>query len=499
MLGNLITRNLGEFDSTVKTYGGELVERLGERTQGRCRQRCAATSTASTSASPAAPTNSAEHLDKRLGRFEDMLAARVADMAKTLGEGGKEIVGTLDRRIAEISGTMQLHGERLRAVARRESRPKSTVRSGARADALADTLDVRYRAPRGAAVGRAEKVTIRSRSARARPPTLLNARMEQLSQSIEINARNAERSLGQLAHRTSDTIRVERGEAERALSGTSESVGAELHRPGRAIVKRSRPAHARNGNHPVRQERQRAHGASARRASEFGNEIERATDQALAVDRAEGLRLRPRDRRQQRARWRASSTARAKTPPDTVNRTLGDLQTTAEQAIAQSKETATATVSEMLETHNMLRSDATALFGRLREANIMLQEVLSGSHENMSALENTLMLRVSEFVSAMNEVTAATGDATEPHGKQHRRLPRDHRRRAGQSRPARAAVRRARPRSRQGGRARSSAATERPSRASTSGAVSWIRWSRTLDIAHRGPRPAAQALLRPAR
>ena len=66
----------------------------------------------------------------------------------------------------------------------------------------------------------------------------------------------------------------------------------------------------------------------------------------------------------------------------------------------------------MLETHNMLRADTTALFERLREANIMLQEVLSGSHANMSALENTLVLRVSEFVTAMNEVTGATGDAT---------------------------------------------------------------------------------------
>ena len=31
-LGNLITRHLAEFDRTVKTYGGELVERLGQRT-----------------------------------------------------------------------------------------------------------------------------------------------------------------------------------------------------------------------------------------------------------------------------------------------------------------------------------------------------------------------------------------------------------------------------------------------------------------------------------
>ena len=58
----------------------------------------------------------------------------------------------------------------------------------------------------------------------------------------------------------------------------------------------------------------------------------------------------------------------------------------------------------MLETHTVLRADTTALFERLREANIMLQEVLSGAHENMGALENTLMLRVSEFVTTMNEI-----------------------------------------------------------------------------------------------
>ena len=95
-----------------------------------------------------------------------------------------------------------------------------------------------------------------------------------------------------------------------------------------------------------------------------------------------------------------------------VTRTINELNETSQKAIAQSQHTATSTVKEMLETHTMLRSDTTALFERLREANIMLQEVLSGAHENMGALENTLMVRVSEFVTAMNEVTASTGNAT---------------------------------------------------------------------------------------
>ena len=54
-------------------------------------------------------------------------------------------------------------------------------------------------------------------------------------------------------------------------------------------------------------------------------------------------------------------------------------------------------------------SGESSLFERLREANILLQEVLSGAHENMSAIEGTLVTRVSEFVSTMNEVSERAG------------------------------------------------------------------------------------------
>ena len=60
----------------------------------------------------------------------------------------------------------------------------------------------------------------------------------------------------------------------------------------------------------------------------------------------------------------------------------------------------------------MLRSDSTALFERLREANILLQEVLSGAHENMNAIEHTMVTRVSEFVAAMNDLTSKSGTTT---------------------------------------------------------------------------------------
>ena len=90
----------------------------------------------------------------------------------------------------------------------------------------------------------------------------------------------------------------------------------------------------------------------------------------------------------------------------TITRTLEDVQSAHHSAIEESKQTASATIADMLETHGMLRSDTTALFERLREANILLQEVLSGAHENMSSLERTMVTRVSEFVGAMNDLNA---------------------------------------------------------------------------------------------
>src|SRR5208282_4695761 len=102
----------------------------------------------------------------------------------------------------------------------------------------------------------------------------------------------------------------------------------------------------------------------------------------------------------------------------TITRTLEDLHSATRLAVEESKQTASATIADMLETHGMLRSDTTALFERLREANILLQEVLSGAHENMSSLERTMVTRVSEFVAAMNDLSGkseASTNAVEHH------------------------------------------------------------------------------------
>ncbi|WP_315831462.1 negative regulator of septation ring formation [Bradyrhizobium prioriisuperbiae] len=95
-----------------------------------------------------------------------------------------------------------------------------------------------------------------------------------------------------------------------------------------------------------------------------------------------------------------------------VNKSLKDIELTTRNAIDQSRQVAAAAVTEMQETSKILRTDTVALFERLREGNILLQEVLTGAHDNLNSLEQALVTRVADFVSTMNDVTSRNGVAT---------------------------------------------------------------------------------------
>jgi hypothetical protein len=96
-----------------------------------------------------------------------------------------------------------------------------------------------------------------------------------------------------------------------------------------------------------------------------------------------------------------------------VNKSLKELEQSSRTAIDQSRQVSIAAVTEMQETSKILRTDTVALFERLREGNILLQEVLTGAHDNLNSLERALVTRVADFVSAMNDVTSRNGAATQ--------------------------------------------------------------------------------------
>ncbi|MCC8966062.1 negative regulator of septation ring formation, partial [Bradyrhizobium sp. Pear76] len=96
-----------------------------------------------------------------------------------------------------------------------------------------------------------------------------------------------------------------------------------------------------------------------------------------------------------------------------VSKSLKELEQASRAAIDQSRQVSISAVTEMQETSKILRTDTVALFERLREGNILLQEVLTGAHDNLNSLERALVTRVADFVSAMNDVTSRNGVATQ--------------------------------------------------------------------------------------
>ena len=407
-LGNLITRHVTEFDHTVKNYGGELVGRLGQRTQDVAEALRNYIDTFDQRVTGRTGDISST-LDQRLGQFETLLGTRISELAKTLTEGGKDVVGALDQRIGEVAGTINSRGAEVAdAIGVKIGEMDQTL--GARALEVANNLDSRIGRFEELLVGRAETVTSQIETRSKAAADALNARLEQLSQAIKVNSAEAERSLGQVALSTTEAIRASADDAERTLVGVSEEVARNFVGKAEEIA----TAVSRRANEMTTVLSEKSGGvlsAITEKANHFTREVTTATDQAVKAIEERGFAFTRTMMDNSTEISRMINTA-GEAATGAVSRTLTELNDVTQKAIARSKETATSSVKEMLETHTMLRSDSTTLFERLREANIMLQEVLSGAHENMGALENTLMVRVSEFVSAMTEITQSTGEAT---------------------------------------------------------------------------------------
>ena len=109
MLGNLITRHIAEFDRTVKTYGGELVERLGQRTQDVSEAMRNYVDTFDQRVT-GHTTELNTTMNSRLSQFEETLDQRFTGLSQSLTDGGKEVVGAIDKRISEVAGTITARG-----------------------------------------------------------------------------------------------------------------------------------------------------------------------------------------------------------------------------------------------------------------------------------------------------------------------------------------------------------------------------------------------------
>jgi hypothetical protein len=400
-LGDLITRHLAEFDRTVKTYGGEIVDRLGSRTQ-----EVTDTMRSHLEGFDGRVTTKAievtASLDQRLARFQEALDSRT----QTLSE-------TLDTRVAEIADDID-----------------KTL--GGRAMEVANSLDARITRFEDLLIGRAEAVTKEIETRTKTAADLLNARMEQLATAITTNAGAAERSLGSLTTTTTDAIRSSASDVERSLTSLSSGITGVLKQNATEVERTLLGVSSEVARNFVGRADEIAEAVSKRSAeltrvlddksntllaaisgksTEFRDEVTRVTDQAVKAIEAKGFTFTSTmmDNSQQLARIINDAGENAS---KSVNKTLQNLQQMTEDAVEQSKQTAKSTVTEILETHGMLSSDTTALFERLREANVLLREVMGGAQENMSSIEHLLSTRVGEFVATMNQLIERTGTTT---------------------------------------------------------------------------------------
>jgi hypothetical protein len=366
-LGNLITRHLSEFDRTVKTYGGELVERLGQRTD-----EVAEAMRSYVDGFDGRVSNRAEEmaavLDRRLVSFEQTIDARKHTLEQSLEGRISEMAAVIDSRGANVAETL---------VSKMDDIDRNL---GSRALEVANSLHGQI------------------------------GRIEELNASIKSHTSDAERTLTELSGNISSTLKQNAEDVERTLLGMSAEVARTFIGKADEIAA-AVSARAAEMTAVLDQSSSGLLSALTNKSEDFASQVGRATDHALSEIDSKGYAFTQALAVQGADITRGINEASVNAT-GAVTRTLRELQETTHTAIEQSKQTASATVSEMLETHSMLRSDTTTLFERLREANILLQEVLSGAHENMSSLENTLVTRVSEFVSSMNAVSEQSGAAT---------------------------------------------------------------------------------------
>ena len=261
----------------------------------------------------------------------------------------------------------------------------------------------------------------------------LSATSADAANQIKAIAADMERSLGVVTASTTDTIQTTAQNAQSALIAATNEVSTKVKSTSADIERSVLAASSNFGSTMtgktdeivtyVQQQTDRlAQIVDSRRGSLVEALSTRTTQLTTDIDRVTADALKSIETRgqafSQSMSTHGSEVARTITTAGdlatgAVAKSLKDLEQASRSAIDQSRQVSIAAVTEMQETSKILRTDTVALFERLREGNILLQEVLTGAHDNLNSLERALVTRVADFVSAMNDVTTRNGVATQ--------------------------------------------------------------------------------------
>ena len=231
------------------------------------------------------------------------------------------------------------------------------------------------------------------------------------SDNIQTTALNAQNALIAASNEVSSKIKSTSADVERSVLAASGTFGSTMSGKTDEIVSYIQQQSERLGQ-MIDGKRGTLVEAIGAKADELTLDIDRVTSEAL-----QSIETRSQTFSQSLAA-KGSDVARTITSAGematgAVSKSLKDVEQSSRAAIDQSRQVSIAAVTEMQETSKILRTDTVALFERLREGNILLQEVLTGAHDNLNSLERALVTRVADFVSAMNDVTSRNGAATQ--------------------------------------------------------------------------------------
>ena len=228
---------------------------------------------------------------------------------------------------------------------------------------------------------------------------------------IQTSALNAQNALINASNEASSRVKSSSADVERSVLAASSSFGQAMTGKTDEIVTYVQQQADRLAN-MIDAKRGALVDAIGSKTSQLTLDIDRVTSDALKSIETRGHAF------SQTMMGNGSEVARtinaaSEMATGAVGKSLKDLEQASRSAIDQSRQVSIAAVTEMQETSKILRTDTVALFERLREGNILLQEVLTGAHDNLNSLERALVTRVADFVSAMNDVTSRNGAATQ--------------------------------------------------------------------------------------
>ncbi|KYG98625.1 negative regulator of septation ring formation, partial [Bradyrhizobium sp. DOA1] len=239
----------------------------------------------------------------------------------------------------------------------------------------------------------------------------LSAATANATNDIQTSALNAQNALISASNEASSRVKTSSADVERSVLAASSSFGQAMTGKTDEIVTYVQQQADRLSN-MIDAKRGALIDAIGSKTSQLTLDIDRVTSDALRSIETRGQAF------SQTMMGNGSEVARAintasEIATGAVGKSLKDLEHASRSAIDQSRQVSIAAVTEMQETSKILRTDTVALFERLREGNILLQEVLTGAHDNLNSLERALVTRVADFVSAMNDVTSRNGAATQ--------------------------------------------------------------------------------------